>query len=271
MIEAKQPTTVDIAAALNRIAPPELAEGWDRIGLMIGRDKAKIAGVLTALDPSLEAIQAAVKNNCNCLVTHHPLLFKPISQLKTDSFIGAMIEAAVKADLNLIAAHTNLDSAVGGVNDVLVGLLGLRDVEPLDRAADHPGAGLGRVGDLPRAVPLAELADKVKEVLGISDLKLAGAEDRPINRVALIGGSGGSMIDSARRAGADVLFTGEVGYHQALEAVAEGLALIEAGHGATENPVVEVLARRLKEELDAAGFDCPVKAMTNLPEPLRPY
>ena len=271
MVEAKQPTTADIAAALNRFAPPELAEGWDRIGLMIGRNKASITGVLTALDPSLEAISEAVSTNCNCLVTHHPLLFKPISQLTTDSFIGAMIEAAVKADLNLIAAHTNLDSTVGGVNDVLAGLLGLQGAEPLDRAADHPGAGLGRVGDLPEAVPLAVLAGRVKDVLGISGLKLAGEAARPIKRVALIGGSGGSMIDSALRSGADVLLTGEVGYHQALEAIAQGLALIEAGHGATENPVVEVMARRLEEELKRAGFECPVKAMTNLTEPLRPF
>ena len=239
---------------LEDLAPSGLAESWDNVGLMIGSREDPVTGIMVSLDPTVEAVAATRRSDLNLLITHHPLLFKPLSSVDPSTPTGAVVYRAVREGVGILAAHTNLDSAQGGVNDALADLLGLKETAPLIPAVDRVGAGMGRLGLLDPPLTLGEVAAKVKEVLGISSLRMVGLSERTIRRVALCGGAGGELVGIARDSGADLYITGEAAHHHAREAEFRGLALIEAGHYATEVPVVPVLARRLKEALNAAGF-----------------
>ena len=243
-----------IMGLLEDLAPSGLAEPWDNVGLMIGSRSDPVSGVMVALDPTVEAVQAARKAGRNLLLTHHPLLFKPLSSVDPSTPTGAAVFRAVQGEVSVLAAHTNLDSALGGVNDVLADLLGLRETCALIPAAAEDGAGMGRLGNLDEPRSLGRMAAQVKEALGIGSLRMVGSPEKSISRVALCGGSGGDLVGAAFEAGADLYLTGEAAHHHAREAEFRDLALIEAGHYATEAPVVPVLARRLKEALNAAGF-----------------
>jgi len=253
-------TLGQVLAALEEIAPPSLAESWDRVGLMLGGLDAPVNGVLVALDPTLDAVEAAVAVNANCLVTHHPLIFKPLEAIDLARPVGQVVAAALRREINLLAAHTNFDAAAGGVSDVLAGLMDLKEVEPLLPLAERPGAGLGRVGRLTENLRLAVLAGRVKQVLGLKAARVVGRLEMQVRRLAVCGGSGGSLIEAAAAASAQALLTGEIGYHAARQAEALGLAVIEAGHHATEAPAMVVLAERLGAALSAAGFKTAVRA-----------
>jgi dinuclear metal center YbgI/SA1388 family protein len=243
-----------IMGLLEDLAPSGLAEPWDNVGLMIGSRPDPVSGVMVALDPTVEAVQAARKAGLNLLLTHHPLLFKPLSSVDPTTPTGAAVFCAVQEGVSILAAHTNLDSALGGVNDVLADLLGLKETCPLVPAATEDGAGMGRLGRLDQPRSLGKVAAMIKEALGTGSLRMVGAPDKSVSRVALCGGSGGDLVGAAFEAGADLYLTGEAAHHHAREAEFRGLALIEAGHYSTEVPVVPVLAQRLKKALNAAGF-----------------
>ncbi len=249
-----KPTIAHILAALNEIAPAGLAEEWDKIGLMVGSLETEVSGILTALDPSLEAVEAAAESGADCLVTHHPLLFKPLEVVDTASPVGGVVAEAIRRGVAIVAAHTNLDSASGGVNDVLAERVGLVEPAVLAPKAESETVGLGRVGRLVEPETLGRLAGRVKEALEAAAVRVVGDLEASVERVAVCGGSAGGLIEAALRAEAQVIVTGEMGYHDALTARAVGLNVIEAGHYATEAPVVPVLAERLTIELNRAGF-----------------
>jgi len=260
-----------VLAILDEIAPPSLAEDWDSIGLMIGRLDAEVSGIVVSLDASWEAVAAALESGADCLVSHHPALFKPLSVIDLAAPAGQVAAAAIRGGMNLLAAHTNLDSAIGGVNDVLAELLGIDEVKPLVPITERPGAGLGRVGRLGERLRLATLVGRVKESLRIDRVRVVGRAEMQVRRLAVCSGSGGSLIHAAAAAEAQALLTGEVGYHDAREAEALGLAVIEAGHYATEAPIVPVLAEKLNAALTASGFDAAVRSYTAEQEPFDIY
>ena len=239
---------------LESLAPAGLAEKWDNVGLMVGSPADPISGVTVSLDATQEALSAARKSGSDLLLTHHPLLFKPLSTVDSANPTGAVVYQAVREGIAVAAAHTNLDSAAGGVNDVLAGLLGLIGTRPLVPSSEREGAGMGRLGRFERPLRLGEAAEEVKRVLGIKAVMVVGEPGRLVREVAVCGGSGGDLVGPARAAGADLLVTGEVGHHRAREAEFMDLAVIEAGHYATEAPVVPVLAARLSEALKTAGI-----------------
>jgi len=254
-----QATVADLLAALQSVAPAQLAEDWDRVGLMVGRLDSRVSGVLVALDATVEAVAAARQQGLNALVTHHPLLFRPLGVVDWSKPTGAAVAEAVKQEVSVLAAHTNLDSVQGGVSDVLADLLGLSQVEVLIPLAGQDRAGLGRTGNLDRPLSLAGFIELVKKVLKVDSVQVAGRPETEILRVAVCGGSGGDLVQAAWSSGAQVLLTGEVPHHAAREAEFLGLALIAAGHFATEAPVTPVLARRLEETLSAAGRPLKIK------------
>jgi dinuclear metal center YbgI/SA1388 family protein len=356
MLKAK---VSDILGIINKIAPPSLAENWDNVGLQVGDPAREVERIMVALDPGSQAIDAALETSCQLLLTHHPLIFKPLKKISTTDETGKLIHRAISGGLSIISAHTNYDSASSGVNDLLVEALGLTSCRPLkvvmreelvklvvyvpethldqfmkallpfsglsEKYADcsfrvsgqgtfrplagadpfigkvgtlenvaesrfeilvkkpelqqaikalrkaHPYeepafdiiqllneggcAGLGRVGTVEKPVSLKDFANLVKERLALSSLRVVGDPERRISKVALCGGSGSSLLRDAVREGADLLLTGDVKYHDARDAQALGIALLDAGHFATERLMIRGLSIQLQEECAKRRFE----------------
>jgi dinuclear metal center YbgI/SA1388 family protein len=354
---------LDIISKLEKLAPKHLAEDWDNIGLLLGNPDQNINKILVTLDVDQEAVRQAISVGANMIVAHHPIIFKGITSIRSDSPLGKMLCALIKNEVAVYAAHTNLDSAVGGVNDILAHKFGLIDTRPLatvyqeklhklvvfvptshveevraamaEAGAGHIGQyshcsfmtegtgtflpleatnpfigkqgtleyvkesrletiipaslripvieamlaahpyeevaydeylllnqsqnfGLGRIGQLAEPVCLGDFAKQVKHLLRANSINIAGSIDKTIKKVAVCGGSGASLINNAIKAHADILVTGDVKYHEAQQAVAEGLAIIDAGHFATELPVVERISAFLTEEINKNGWQLEV-------------
>lgn len=222
----------EIASFVQTLAPLELAESWDNVGTLVRCDD-DITGVLCALDITADAIAQAKAQKCNLIVSHHPVIFKPLRHIAQDDVPALLLCNGISA----VCAHTNLDAAPGGVNDVLAGALGLRDVQPF--------AALGRVGVLPKSTAPMQFAQDVAKALD-ARVQLADAS-LPILTVAVVSGSGGSFVPQAVEAGVDCLVTGEAGHHDALDALAGGVSLIAASHFSTEIGIAPVLAQKIQK------------------------
>lgn len=220
-----------ICRFMEQWAPPALAEEWDNPGLLVDAGSL-VRRVLVTLDITPAVVEEAHRLGCQLVVSHHPVIFKPVRRLQSADAAFLLARYGISA----LCAHTNLDAAEGGVNDVLAGLLELENVQPLD--------GLGRVGDRDSISP-AQLAEQVGKLLNAPVL-LADA-GLPITRVAVVGGSGGEFFEAAAQAGAQCLVTGEASHHHGLDALEQGVSVIVAGHFATEWPIVPEMARRLRQ------------------------
>ena len=238
-----------IADALNRWAPSKLAEEWDNVGLLTGDPSAGVEKILVCLDAGLGAIERAVEIGAQMIVAHHPMIFRPIKNIRLDRPLGRRLSLLLKNDIAVFAAHTNLDSALDGVNDVLASKLGLIEVKPLGEASDEPS--LGRLGRLVEPMSAAEFAAHVKRALGADYVRLSDAGSFEIKKVGICGGAGADFIMRAKFYGADAFVTGDVKYHEAQTAIDNGIHVIDAGHFATEHPIVEVIAARLRAEFDS--------------------
>lgn len=220
----------EILGYMSQLAPMELAEDWDNVGLLVNCG-ADVTSILVSLDITDEVVNEAEMQGCQLIVSHHPVIFDPLRAIGRRDVPFRMI----KKNISAICMHTNLDAAEGGVNDILCKLFGVQDTCEFD--------GLGRVGCLAHTTTAQQLAQDCREILG-AHVKLVDA-GRPIHRLAVVGGAGGSMLQAAAQAGADALLTGEANHHVALDAKQMGMSLIVAGHYATEFPVVPVLADKL--------------------------
>jgi GTP cyclohydrolase I len=254
------PKLKEVLAVLDTLAPFSLAEPWDNPGLQVGSFAREIKKIFIALDPTLEMIRQARQVEAQLFLTHHPLIFKPLSSLDVDTYPGNVIFEALSGGISIVALHTNLDAAKGGINDILAGLLDLRNIRVLAPASvGAEGAGLGRVGDLPSPATLSELADRVKSLLGTEHLRLVGEAGKTISSVAVLGGSGGSLLSHAFKAGADLFLTGDINHHHALEARSLDLALMDAGHFLTEKAALNLFAKGLAEVFRQTGWDMAVE------------
>lgn len=351
-------TIGDVIGWIEQLAPRDLAEEWDAVGLQIGDPRAPVRRVITALTLTSNVVEQAKAFGAQLIVAHHPLIFRPLKSIQHRTRVGSIVTALIKNDIALYAAHTNLDAAVGGVNDGLANRLGLVEVEPLVPAAhlrryklvtfvpveheaevrdalaeagagiignyshcafstqgwgsfkplagadpyigevgkvervqevrlemvvDHHArervidalwkahpyeevaydlypieggrsrAGLGRIGRFPEPMALSDFLAHVADALLLDDVRLAGASKEKVQRVAVVGGSGGSFVTRALQLGADVLITGDVDYHDADEARHGGLLVVDAGHFGTEKHVPHDLKTYLDEEAGRRG------------------
>ncbi|HOQ09133.1 MAG TPA: Nif3-like dinuclear metal center hexameric protein [Syntrophomonadaceae bacterium] len=352
----------DIVQILERHYPLNLAEKWDNVGLQVGSMGREVSKVVVALELDHQVLDRAWQENADLIITHHPLIFKALSSIKVDSPVGSLIRKLIMADISLYAAHTNLDNAPRGVNQLLAETIGLTDIEPLilrsagqreslyklvvfvplthinevREAICRAGAGFigkysdctfraqgigtfkpgedtdpfigqigqleeveevrleticpqhrlkgildamleahpyeevaydlyklenqgtlfspGRKGKLQQAIPLGQLAEQVRIKLALPALRLVGHPDTPVQKVAVVSGSGASFINEIAGQ-ADVLITGDLKYHEAREAAALGLAVIDAGHQATEELVVKEVCQLLARESAHAGWE----------------
>lgn len=242
----------DILVWIDRYAPFRYAASWDQCGLQVGDPRAAVERVMVALDPSSIAIEEALRRECQCLVTHHPLIFRPMSAVRLDQYPANLVGKALCKGLHLIAAHTNLDAAREGTNDQLAQLMELEALEPLEVepafAKEDAYGGMGRVGLLHESQSLAFLVEKLRDSLGGIGIRVVGNPARMVRRVALCTGSGGSMLERVIGARADVYVTGDLKHHEGQQALEADLALIDIGHFASERLIVEPLAVYLREQ-----------------------
>lgn len=235
----------DLCGLMEKLAPLELALEWDNVGLQIGNPKHRVDKVLVTLTVTPEVVEKAQKQEVDLIIAHHPLIFQPLTNIRSDQPLGQLIWQLIHSDINLYVSHTNLDRAPAGLNEWLGEKLLLHDMENL-RTNPFDEIGLGRLGTLsPRT--LKQLAREVE--IGLNHpIKIVGDPNQTVEKVAVVGGSGGSFFREAKAAGAQVLITGDVSYHQALDALSIGLCVLDGGHHGTEKIMVSKVAAYLREK-----------------------
>jgi len=250
-------TVAHILQVLERIAPSELAEQWDNIGLQLGKRDRQVKTVWVALDPLPEVISAACKASVDILVTHHPLLFHPVKSLDFDTPLGRIFEMATQHKLAIVSAHTNLDTTSGGVNDVLAAKIGLKNPGLLGDSRmsfdTRTHSGLGRIGEIEKGTDLVRFARTVKRKLNLNSIRVVGDPELAVYTVAVCTGSGSSLLDAFFSTNAQVFITGDIRYHDARQAEAMNRGLIDIGHFDSEAIIKEVLAERIRSGLQEMG------------------
>ncbi len=242
----------DIYDYIDDFAPFATQLDFDNAGLLVGDKNAPVGRVLLALDATLAVAREAARKGCGLIVTHHPLIFHPLKAVRPEDPTQAVVAQLVRKNIALICAHTNLDAAPGGVNDVLMDRLGAKVTGVLEPMGD--GCGMGRVGELRQAMEPRDFAAHVKKALGARAVR-ATLGDRPVKRLAVCGGAGGDLLDLAVSHGADAYVTADVKHHEFLAAQALGVTLVDGGHFATENPVMPALAERLSQAFAKDGVE----------------
>ncbi len=239
----------EIIDKLEALSPTEFAEEWDNIGLLAGRRDKEVRTVYIALDATDAVIEEAVRLGADLLLTHHPLIFKKMSRVNTDDFIGRRVCELIRNDISYYAMHTNFD--VMGMADAAADELSLKDRRVLDVTYedDISKEGCGRVGELKDSMRVEALAGLVKEKFHVPNVRVFGDLDSPVRTVAVMPGSGGGFIQDALAAGADAMITGDVGHHEGIDAVAQGLAVIDAGHYGIEKLFISYMEEFMKREL----------------------
>ena len=232
-------TVADILAFLDTLAPQSLKMDWDNCGLLCGRPGREVRRILVALDPFDTVIDEAIRVKADLLVTHHPLIFRNgLMAVNEDTEAGRCVLKLVENGIAAINAHTNLDIAPGGINDVLAQTLGLAGIETIGEE------GLLRRGTV-SAQPLPQFLTHVKQALGCDGLRYVDG-GRPVATVAVGGGACADEMAEALSAGCDTFVTSDVKYNQFRTAFQLGLNLIDAGHFHTENPAMPVLRDKLQ-------------------------
>lgn len=234
-----------VAEAINRLAPRRLAEEWDNPGLLIGNPSAEVKKVFVCLDVLEKNISRAIEFDSQLIVAHHPLIFHAIKNIRFDLPHGRKISRLIKNNIAVFAAHTNLDIAAGGVNDLLAEKIGLIDVKNFG----DEEFSLGRVGTLEIPMTAENFAQHVKNALNADNVRLICAGDFKIEKVGVCGGAGADFIQKAKFFGAQAFVTGDVKYHEAQNAVENQIHVVDAGHFATEFPIVHALTDYLRAEL----------------------
>lgn len=249
----------DIDKIMEQRAPARLKESYDNVGLMVGDRESEVTSILVALDCTLDVIEEAKRKGCNLILTHHPLIFRKPNSITTNTLLGSKIIELIRNNINVYSSHTNLDSVKGGINDIIMSLLGFNNysiIEPSERASDsEENSGIGRIAKLDEVVTLEQMCKKIKESLNIPFIRYSGDESMKIKKVAVINGSGQDYFNLAKRRGADCIITGDTTYHYVSDFNEEKIAIIDAGHFDTEWPAMKSVAKWLKDALEAKGFD----------------
>ena len=239
----------EIIQVIEAAYPREAALDFDNVGLLAGRSEKEVNRVYIALDATDAVIDCAVRAGADMLITHHPLIFSPLKKVTDENFISRRIVKLIQNDISYYAMHTNYD--VLGMAELSEKILGIRDTEVLDITRENGGIpeGIGRIGSLEQPVTLEECCVYIKHKLNLGSLKVFGDMDAKVSRLAISPGSGKSVIGAAIAKGADVLVTGDIGHHEGLDAVEQGLLVIDAGHYGTEYIFIDDMKRFLEDKL----------------------
>jgi dinuclear metal center YbgI/SA1388 family protein len=239
-------TTVEtVGRFLEGLAPLGLAEGWDNVGLLVGDRTSAVRRVMTCLTITPISAAEAVQRGADLIVPHHPLPFRPLKQLTADSTVGRLLLDLIAARIAVFSLHTAFDSAADGINQRLANGLGLQEVAPLVTTEQ---GGAGRWGRLAQPLRLADLVERVKQLLAIERLQVVGDREREIRTLAIGCGAADEFLDAACKLACDAMLLGEARFHTCLEAEATGTALILPGHFASERFAVEHLANLIGKQ-----------------------
>lgn len=268
------PTLAELLLAVEELWPESLAENWDEVGLVAGHPGATVSRVMFAVDPTLEVIEEAVDWGAELLITHHPLLLKGVTTVAATTPKGRAVHRLIESGTALLTVHTNGDSAVGGVSDVLADALGLQDVAPLASSANGlPEEGIGRVGELPDAMSLGDFAARVFGILPsvAGGVRVSGDKDGLVRRIAVCGGAGDSLFGEVRASNADVYVTADLRHHPASEAREAALNgrpyLVDVSHFASEWLWLPAAASALGNVLSDQGHDVEIRVSTTNSDP----
>ena len=227
----------DIIKVIEDFAPLSIQEGWDNSGLCVGSPEDEVTSVLLALDCTPALVDEAVACGADMIVTHHPLIFSGLKRISPDDMTALAVIKAIKAGIAIYAAHTNADKVLGGVSGAMAARLGLENVTVLDDEGE--GMGLGAVGDFPVPMTSEAALALVKERFSLKVVKASRPVEVLVSRVAMCGGSGGSLISAARRSGAQLYISGDISYHNFF--TPEGFMIMDIGHYESEIDIVDIL------------------------------
>ena len=239
----------EIVQVIEAAYPREAALDFDNVGLLAGRTEKEVERVYIALDATDAVIDRAIEAGADMLITHHPLIFSPLKKVTDEDFVSRRVVKLIQNDISYYAMHTNYD--VLGMAELAEKILGIRDSEVLDITMEKDGKqeGIGRIGKLEKPMTLEECCVYVKHKLNLGSLKVFGDMQAEVSRLAISPGSGKTAIAAAIAKGADVLVTGDIGHHDGLDAVEQGLAVIDAGHYGTEYIFIDDMRRFLEDKL----------------------
>ncbi len=232
-------TVGDIEYYLDSTFPEEAAEGFDNVGLLIGNKDNAVTKIMVMLDADEDTIYEAINAGADMIVTHHPFIFSPLKRIN-DKLILSLIENKIA----LYSAHTNLDSAVMGVNDNLAKLLDLSATERVMM----PGCTLIGVTGYTTKRTLGDFIQHIKTRLGIQNVRYTGDSEDATSKIGVIGGSAAEFMGEMKQLGCDTFVTADLKYHQAQQAQEIGINIIDAGHFETENHIINVVAELLKKQ-----------------------
>lgn len=227
----------DIMKRIEEAFPPQAACSWDNVGMLAGRMEKEVKKVYLALDATDEVVRQAIEAGADLLVTHHPLIFSPLKNVTDGHFIGRRLVTLIQSDISYYAMHTNYD--VMRMASLAAEKLGLQNIRVLKESPQMENKGIGAVGGLAKAMTLRECCDLVKETFSLSSVKLFGDPEEMVSCAAVVPGSGKGETQDALLKGAEVLITGDIDHHEGIDAVAQGISIIDAGHYGLEHIFIE--------------------------------
>lgn len=243
-------TCREIIALLQEQSPETFACEWDNVGLLVGNFEQEIKKIYIALDATEEGIDEAITERADLLLTHHPLIFKGLKKINTEDFTGKRVLKLIENHISCYAMHTNFD--VKGMAELAAKGMGLSECEVLDVTCqgEESFEGIGRVGMLSGELLLEECVALVKKAFAVDTVKVFGDLKQPVRKAAICPGSGKSVISHALCAGADVLITGDIDHHEGIDAAAQGLAIVDAGHYGVEKLFIPYMVQYLRERTE---------------------
>lgn len=236
----------DLISAIEEFAPQEIKESWDNPGLQVGDKEMNVTSVMVCLDITEAILDEAISRGCNMVVTHHPLIFHGLRHLTGATATERIVARAIKENVAIYSAHTNLDSTWDGVSHEMAHLIGVTDLEVLEPQPGNTRAGLGVIGVV-RPVPTLEFLRHLKKIFSVQALRYsANSQCLVVRKVAICGGSGASLIKRALELNADVIVTGDVKYHD-FTTYGPDILIADIGHFESELCTKEIFSRLLRE------------------------
>lgn len=237
----------EITSLIEAFAPLSLQESYDNAGLIVGREDDEIHRVLLTVDVTEEVIEEALEQECDMIVAHHPIIFHALKRFNSSSYVERCVEQAIRHGIVIYAAHTNLDSAQDGMSWRVAQMLGLENIEVLDPTSSE-GAGFGVVGELSEAVASEDFMRRVMECFSVGALRHSDIVLPKVKRVAICTGAGGSLIDKARDASADIYLTSDLKYNDFMRHE-KSIILADMGHFESEYCVIQILFDILSKKI----------------------
>lgn len=242
----------EVIEKLEQLSPTRFACSWDNIGLLVGRNDQEVLRIGISLDATNSVIEKAVQQKIDLLITHHPVIFSSLKRINDEDFLGRKILKLTEHKIACYAMHTNFD-VLGGMAQLVEKKLGLFECVPLEVTAEEEGTlyGIGSVSKFPEKMSLQKSAEFVKEKFHLPHVAIFGNPETMVQRVAICAGSGRGMIEEVLKKGAEVFITGDIGHHEGLDALDQGVTVIDAGHYGLEHIFMEFMEQYLKERIPA--------------------